>query len=93
MDIREQMRNMDESDLIKLSHNPKTPQSVYAKEELDRREIEKSENSANERLSRIEKHLDELKKPHWTVTPTFYFAMISAIAAIIIIALTLILKS
>ena len=64
-----------------------------AAEELRRRENEEVEKFADARNTRIERHLKELKKPHWTVVPTFWFALISAIAAIVVIILTLLLKS
>jgi hypothetical protein len=44
---------------------------------------ERREKKEVERQQRIEDRLEELKKPHWTVKPTFWIAIISAIAAIV----------
>lgn len=89
------MRDKSKGELLNAITGLKSSalQHQLALAELRRRENEEIEKSAEERHRKVERHLEDLKKPHWTVVPTFWFAFISAIAAIVGIFLPLLLKS
>ena len=50
--------------------------------EMRRREDLAREDRATQRHEEIHKQLIESKKPHWSVTPTFWVALAGALAAI-----------
>ena len=56
--------------------------------EMRRREDLAREDRATQRHEEIHKQLMELKKPHWSITPTFWLTLICAIAAIMACVLT-----
>lgn len=83
------MRSKSHEELVRISLKTTLPQHKLALNELHRREIEEAENSSDERYRKIEQHLEDLKKPHWTVVPTFWFALIGALGSALAIFLWL----
>ena len=78
------MKNKSRDELFSIITN-RTPDALdhqQALAEFRRREAAEAEERAKLRHQEIVAHLLELKKPHWSVTPTFWIAIISALAAI-----------
>ena len=53
------------------------------RKELAAREAIRREQAEEDRQRRLEQRLNELKRPHWTVTPNFWFTVLAAVAALV----------
>ena len=84
------LRNMPQEELFNIiaRHGTDTPIHQYALMEIHRQEDLTKEDRATQRHEQIHTQLMELKKPHWSVTPTFWLTLICAIAAITACVLT-----
>lgn len=76
-----------DSDLIHEMHRwvPHSEMHIAAKQLLEERryaaQVERDKRE-DERHREIERRLDELRRPHWTVRPNFAFTVIGASAAV-----------
>jgi hypothetical protein len=61
---------------------PHNPNFASAKEWLLSQELIKSEKRAEENMSLILEKLQSIERPHWTMVPVFWVALVAAIAAL-----------
>lgn len=84
---KEAFRSKSDSELISLyrQFQPHAEMSLAAQQILHERKIEAEKAREEREIARhqeTQNKLEELKKPHWTVSPNFWFTFIAAISGV-----------